>query len=206
MSRPLLPREPLSPWSRWTPFSSALTLRECSLLAGSGEQQGPGQTPPWSGSPKGLSSLSPSHWGLILLGPTQGHPFPRGHLLPGPPRGCPDWPILKCLGLACTSILGPFPSPGWGGLRPPHPPPCAAIRSCRSPHPLMRQGHWLLPPVVWPSPGWPCAAPRLCARGSQCCPVPPASLLTSFSNEHGLSLRAHGHVPFLSLFCTPVPS
>lgn len=39
----------------------------------------------------------------------------------------------------------------------------------------MRQGHWLLLPVVWPSAGGPRPAPRLYARGSQPCPVPPAS-------------------------------
>lgn len=115
-----------------------------------------------------------SHWGLILLGPTHGHPFALGHLLSGPLRGCPGWPILKCLDLACTSVLGPLPSPGWGGggSQAITPSSCAAIRSS---HSLMRQGHWLLLPVVWPSAGGPRPAPRLYARGSQPCPVPPAS-------------------------------
>lgn len=205
MSWLLFPRGPLSPWSRRTPLSSALTLRECSLLAGSGEQQGPGQTLPWVGSPRRLSPLSPSHQGLILLGPTQGHSFPLDHLLLGPPRGCPEWPILKCLGLACTLSWDPS-HPRSGGSQAPTPSSLCSYSFLLLASPSLEAGT-LAAPARHLAQSWgPCAAPRLCARGSQCCPVPPASLLTSFSNEHGLSLHAHGHVPFLSLFCTPVPS
>lgn len=143
------------------------------MLAGSGEQQGPRQTPPWSGSLRGLSPLSSSHWGLILLGPTQGHPFVLGHLLPGPPKGLPRMahPQVSRPGLYLCHGTASIPGVG-GGSQAITPSSCAAISSS---HPLVRQGHWLLPPVVWPSAGGPRPATRLCVRGSQPCPIPPAS-------------------------------
>lgn len=181
----------------------------CSLEVGNSKALG--RHPPVQESKRAFVPLSLS-LGPDPFGAHLGAPFPAWSFTAWPTQGLPRMahPQVSRPGLYLCPGTPPIPGVG-GGLRPPHPPPCAAIRSCRSPHPLVRWGHWpshlgMLPPVIWPSPGGPCAAPRLCARGSQCCPVPPASLLTSFSNEHGLSLRAHGHVPFLSLFCTPVPS